>query len=323
MPIAISDLTKRLNAALQTGDAEELLRLTASATAMLPRARAAQAAVVAEPIAEHEGWTFDNGLIRARMLTNGALTECALTGGANLAASANVAVVDAGRWRGIKHANPVSSEVADGALELHLSAGGARIAMRVELRPDEPFLRVEAAAAGAGDLRIEHRFSALRAALCGPHNERCALVCADAASIAVLALDPPTWSVRELSQGGVAVVASLGAIDGDGIGASWAFAPLTSGATKGQAETMWQRFAYDTRVRLFQSTEYGVLVEDCGPAEDGDGLTVTVRECEGNAGTLRVRCGGRMREAEGATIEQEYLVAPIAANETRVIRVRF
>jgi hypothetical protein len=323
MPIAVSDLSKRLDAALQSRDVEELLRLAASARAMLPRARDVQAPPTSDPVADGDCWLFDNGIVRARVHANGALTECALADGFNIAAPANVAVVNAGRWRGIKHAKAVAGAAVDGALDLHLVAGGAKIAMRVELRSDEPFLRVDAAAAGAGVLRMEHRFAASRVALCGPRGERCALVRADAAALAVFALDGADWKVRELPKGGVAVDAPIGAIDDDGIAASWAFAPLPPAAGKGEAEALWQRFAYETRVRLFQSTDYGILVESCGPAEDGDGVTVTVRECEGKASTLRVRCGGRMRAAEGAAIEQEYLVAPIGANETREIRVRF
>ncbi len=323
MPIAISDLTKRLNVALQSQDVEELIRLTASANGMLPRARPANDRPAVDPVADGGDWLFDNGIVRARVAANGSLTQCTLANGPSLVAPANVAVVDAGRWRGIKHAKPVSSAVVDDALEVHLVAGAAKIAMRVELRPDEPFLRVNAAAAGTGALRMEHRFAAPRVALCGPDGERCALISADTAAIAICALDLAAWKVRELPKGGVAVDAPLGAIDGDGAAASWAFAPLRVDASKGEAETLWQQFAYETRVRLFQSTDYGVLVEGCGPADDGDGVMVTVRECNGVAGTMRVRCGGRMREADGATIEQEYLVAPIGASETREIRVRF
>lgn len=290
---------------------------------MLPRAPAGTTRSACAPTEAGEGWSFDNGLVRARVLANGVLVECALAGGASVVAPANVAAVDGGRWRGIKRAKAVSSATVDDTLELHLLVGAARIAMRVELRAAEPFLRVDAAAAGAGDLRMEHRFAASRVAPCGPRGERCALVGGDAAAIAVFALDPVAWNVRELPKGGVEVDAPLGTVGGDGIGASWAFAPLQADAGKGLAEALWQRFAYESRVRLFQSTDYGVLVESCGPADDGDGVVITLRECEGVASTLRVRCGGRMREAEGATIEQEYLVAPIGANETRVVRVRF
>lgn len=321
-PSALGVLTKRLHAAVASNDPDELTRLAASASAILPRGREPDPLAPSDPVADGSDWSFGNGIVSARVLANGALAECAGDGGRSIAAPANVLVIDAG-WRGRKQAKAVSAAVSDGGAALRLSAGGARIAMRAELRPGEAFVRVDVAAAGSGDLSVEHRFAASRVTLCGPQRERCALVASDAAAIAIVALDPVRWKRRELPKGGVAVDVDLGNVGGEGSSASWAFAPLTADASPGEAEAMWQRFAYGPRVRLFQSTDYGTLVEGCGPADDGDGVMVTVRECNGRAGETRVRCGGRMREAEGATIEREYLVAHIDANETREIRVRF
>lgn len=321
-PSALGVLTKRLNAALASRDADELTRLAASASAILPRGRAPDVPAQNDPIAEGDGWTFDNGVASARILANGVLTECARSDARSIVAPANVLVVEAG-WRGHKQAKAVAGTVAGGGADLQLSAGGARLAMRVELQAGEPFVRVDVAAAGSGDAWVENRFAASRVTLCGPQRERCALIASDTAALAILALDAARWRQRELPKGGVAVDMQLGDVAGEGASASWAFAPLAADASAGEAEAMWQRFVYGPRVRLFQSTEYGVLVEGCGPADDGDGVIVTLRECDGRARDMRVRCGGRMREAEGATIDREYLVAPIGANETRELRVRF
>lgn len=321
-PSALGVLTKRLQAALAAHDADELTRVAASASAMLPRGRAAEAQAPCVPIADDGGWTFENGIVRARALANGAIVECALVGARSIAAPANTVVAHGGLLRGRAIARGAAAQIADDGLDLHVRAGGARGAIRVELRPNEPFVRVDAAFAGRGEVHLENRFAATRVLACGANGERGALISSDAAALALLSLDPASWIAHELPKGGVRVDLRLGEA-ARGAAASWAFAPMAADATLGEAQACWQLFAYGARVRLFQSTDYSVLVEDCGPAGDGDGVVVTVRECNGVAGEMRVRCGGRMREAEGAAIEREFLVASIGAGETRAIRVRF
>jgi alpha-mannosidase len=115
---------------------------------------------------------------------------------------------------------------------------------------------------------------------------------------------------------------------------SWAFAPLPTGTGIGEIEQMWRRFAHETSVRLFTSDDAAVLVTACKPAQDGDGIVVRVRECDGKNAELRLRCGGRMRDVvaidgveepldEPVRVEGESLTAPLPAYSLRSFRVRF
>jgi alpha-mannosidase len=51
-------------------------------------------------------------------------------------------------------------------------------------------------------------------------------------------------------------------------------------------------------VRLFTCDDPAVLVVATKPADDGNGVIVRVRECDGEARTVSLRCGGRARRAE-------------------------
>jgi hypothetical protein len=48
---------------------------------------------------------------------------------------------------------------------------------------------------------------------------------------------------------------------------------------------------------LFSCDDPAVLVVATKPADDGDGMIVRVRECDGEARRVDLRCGGRMRRA--------------------------
>ena len=114
---------------------------------------------------------------------------------------------------------------------------------------------------------------------------------------------------------------------------AWAVAP-TRNATLGGLEAAWRRFARLSGVPLFDSGDESIVVEACKPAEDGDGVVVRVRECDGAPRDMRLRCGARMREAvavdalerpldEIATIDGEAIVAAIGPYALRSFRVRF
>jgi alpha-mannosidase len=114
----------------------------------------------------------------------------------------------------------------------------------------------------------------------------------------------------------------------------YAFAPFTA-ANTGAIEAAWNRFALESRVRLFVSDEDSVHVVACKPALDRDGVIVRIRECDGRAGTARIRSAGRVRSVEpcdalerpargeAVSIEAEHIVAPIGAYALRSFRVRF
>ena len=106
------------------------------------------------------------------------------------------------------------------------------------------------------------------------------------------------------------------------------------GATVGRLERAWREFAHQPRVRLFSCEDESVAVAACKPAEDGDGAIVRVRECDGIARRVRLRCGARAAsvravdalerdvEAEVA-LESEQLVFGLRPFELRSFRVRF
>ena len=85
---------------------------------------------------------------------------------------------------------------------------------------------------------------------------------------------------------------------------------------------------------LFDSGDESIVVEACKPSEDGDGVVVRVRECDGASREMRLRCGARMRSAvavdaverpldETAGIDGEAIVGTIGAYALRSFRVRF
>jgi alpha-mannosidase len=74
----------------------------------------------------------------------------------------------------------------------------------------------------------------------------------------------------------------------------------TAGATVGALEAAWRDYAEPERVRLFTCDDPAVLVVATKPADDGDGIIVRVRECDGETRRVELRCGGRMRSASAA-----------------------
>jgi alpha-mannosidase len=255
-----------------------------------------------------------------------------------------------------------------GALAIDFTFGGSPATMRLALFAGEPFLRVTV------DVRWSERRKLLRvenwlpvqtdrAAYGAPHGilersarrdtpaeqakfevpgQRYALVRDSAGDgVAVFATDTYGWSARTLPHGGIQLGHSLlrGTTWPDeraDIGEhllQYAFAPF-SGATIGALERAWLQFAHEPRVRLFACDDEAVLVVACKPAEDGNGAIVRVRECNGSARNVRLRCGARMTQATAAdalernvdlpvAIEGESLVFDLKPYQLRTFRVQF
>jgi alpha-mannosidase len=275
--------------------------------------------------------------------------------------------VDSGYERLGRAAISAEPRCIAGGLEVPFDLGRSRATMRVALHMDEPFLRVQLAVDWRERrtlLRHVNRLSVRTDTVLygAPHGvverssrddtpqrrarfevpgQRFAMVCEnDGAGLACLALDTYGWSAR-LVDGGLQLGHSLlrattwpdPTADEGEHQLSWAYAPLDR-ATIGTVERLWEDFAGRTGVRLFESDQPGVVVTACKPAEDGDGVIVRVRECDGRARTLRLRCGGRMRGVESVDglerrcdvtvgIDGESILADIGPFALRSFRVRF
>jgi alpha-mannosidase len=159
--------------------------------------------------------------------------------------------------------------------------------------------------------------------------------------VAIFATDTYGWSARTLPQGGIHLGHSLlrGTTWPDERGdigehlLQYAFAPF-SGASIGALERAWLQFAHEPRVRLFACEDEAVLVVACKPAEDRNGVVVRVRECNGEARSVRLRCGARMTQAAAVdalerplqlpvTIDGESLVFELSPYQLRAFRVKF
>jgi alpha-mannosidase len=119
------------------------------------------------------------------------------------------------------------------------------------------------------------------------------------------ALFTPTvygWSAHALRGGGVRVGMSLldaprrpdPAAERGEHQISYAFVP-TAGAPISALEAAFGEYALAPRVRLFTCDDPSVMVVATKPADDGDGIIVRVRECDGEPRDVALRCGGRMR----------------------------
>jgi alpha-mannosidase len=279
--------------------------------------------------------------------------------------------VDAGYERTAQAVRMHAPRVADDGLEVSFDAGRqSRGTIRVALLAGEPFLRVDAAVAWRERrrfLRVENRLriAADEAAYGAPHGvvtrsgladtperraqyevpgQRFAFVRGarpETAGVAILTLDTYGWS-GHARDGAFALGHSLlrGTVwpdPGADLGEhrlSWAYLPAGGDATYATIERAWLRYAGEFAVRLFESDDPAVLVVACKQADDGDGVVVRVRECDGRPRPLRIRCGARMRAAQSvdalerpangdARIEAEWIVSHVGAFGLRSFRVRF
>ncbi len=152
-------------------------RVRAAAVSLLPRTDVQYVPPrPIEPVADGDGWVFQNAYVRARARRDGTIVELSGVDGPNLVAVANgVAAyadtpkrwdawnVDADYMRKAVRVQPDGAAVEDGGLVVRLRVGKASaLAMRIALHEGEPWLRVEIAAGWHEDhvlLRAEHRIA--------------------------------------------------------------------------------------------------------------------------------------------------------------------
>jgi alpha-mannosidase len=264
---------------------------------------------------------------------------------------------------------PEGAALEEGALVVRLAVGkSSRLSMRIALLEDEPWLRVEIVAAWHASrtlLRAEHRV-ALRArevrygeqhgtivrtafpatdaerAKFEVPGQRWAHVTDGEHGLAAFTPDLYGWNAVGLEGGGVRLGTSLlraprwpdPMADRGEQRLEYAFVP-TEGAPVSALEHAW--LSYTTpqdRVRLFTCDDQSVLIVATYPSDDGDGVILRVRECDGARRRVAVRCGGRMREAVpvdaverpvagDAAIVEEDLVFDLGPLALRSFLVRF
>ena len=231
--------------------------------------------------------------------------------------------IDNGYRRNMRNARPRGARVEDGTLCIDFLLGKSPATMRVSLFAGEPFLRVDVDADWRERrtlLRVENWFPVRSQSVRygSPHGtvvrsanpqtpaerakfevpgQRFAAVRDEAGDgVALFALDTYGWSARALPKGGVHLGHSLlrgttwpdARADAGSHHLSYAFAPF-AGAGTGALERAWEQFAHEPRVRLFTCEDAAVAVAACKPAEDGQGVILRVRECDGAARRVRLR----------------------------------
>lgn len=258
------------------------------------------------------------------------------------------------------------ASIEDDALIVKLRGDGTAIAMRIALAAGEPYLRVELNVSWQARhriLRAEHRFavrtdevrfgmphgSLVRTAKPQTPAERARFevpaqrwvhATDGERGVAILAPDTYGWSALALRGGGLRIGMSVlrapawpdPQADRGEHRIAYALAP-TAGATIGALEAAWRDYAEPERVRLFTCDDPAVLVVAVKPADDGDGIVVRVRECDGETRRVDLRCGGRMRSASAidacerpvageVRVEDELLSFVLPAFALRTFRVR-
>ncbi|GAC1491686.1 MAG: hypothetical protein NVS3B17_02360 [Vulcanimicrobiaceae bacterium] len=251
------------------------------------------------------------------------------------------------------------------AVEVRYAFGRSLAVARVSLDRNDGYVRVDLAVDWRERhvvLRVENTlaFAASRARFGSPHGtverapqprtraerakyempgQRFARVDGRDRGLAVLALDSYGWSIdRERG------VTTLGhsllrgptwpdpSADAGTHAFALGFAPATSLGI-GEIETMWDRFAGRDEVPMFTAADPALHVVATKLADDGDGVIVRVRECDGEARTMTLRCGARVRDVacvdaleapvDGVTdFVDGAIVAPMPAFGLRAFRVR-
>lgn len=266
------------------------------------------------------------------------------------------------------HVDPERAEVVDDALQVRFRIGASLAVMQLSLAADDPFLRVELAVDWRERdtlLRCEQRLAldARQAVFGTPHGtitrsvdprdpaggaegevpaqRFAAITDAEGDGFALFVPEVYGWSVRGLRAGGVDVGISLlrgrhrsdPAADLGEARFTFALAPLRR-APVSAIERAWRLFVQDERVALFSPVDESVIVVATKPADDGDGVVVRVRECDGESRRARLYCAGRAREAiavdalerqvaDDVRLEDGHLVFTIGPYALRAFRVRF
>jgi alpha-mannosidase len=273
--------------------------------------------------------------------------------------------LDRGYRRRPRRVRATGCELVDGALEVRYAFGESLAVARFSAAAGRPFLRLDVAVDWRerhAILRVENelRFAARRLRFGSPHGaverpaaprtraerakfeapgQRFARADGPAGGVALLALDTYGWSAERL-RGVTALGHSLlraptwpdpGADRGEHAFAL-GFVPFAA-LSMGELERVWQEFAGAVEVPMFTSDDPAVLVTATKPADDGDGIVVRVRECDGSGRDLALRCGARAREAisvdalerplrRDLTFEEGAIRARLEAFELRSFRVR-
>jgi len=255
--------------------------------------------------------------------------------GRSVVAQANVLWAAVGRWP--KRIRRENAELAEGALDVRFALGGSAFLMRLTLRENEPFLRVDLAAhwrERRTTLRSEH-WLALATRDDVVTNERYARAMAsDGTGVAVFTAEPREWQVRRLKRGGIHFATTL--LRGSGLlrpaaaadtSFAFAYAPYEH-APASAVERAWDAFVHPNRVALFESGDEAVIVTATTPTPEGDGVIVSVVECDGAARRVRLRCAGRAKSATSevageVNLEDGALVFSIDPYAQRSFRVLF
>jgi alpha-mannosidase len=280
--------------------------------------------------------------------------------------------IDLGYEQRSRSVDALGVEAAADGLYVRYRIGASFAAARLSLAEGEPFLRVNLAVDWRERrtlLRCENDLALRRArAFFGaPHGvieraaepvtpaerakfeacgQRYARVDGEASSgigsVAMLALDTYGWSVAAAREG-VKFGHSLlrGTVWPDpqaDVGEqhlSYAFLP-SAGTTNGAFEAAWQRFTRtDTLPAMFTSDDPAIAIVATKPADDGDGIVVRARECDGAARDAAIICAPRAVslacvdalerpvEDDGAALSEGRISARFGAYGLRSFRVRF
>jgi len=278
--------------------------------------------------------------------------------------------IDAGYERRPIPVEPLGCEEVDDALYVRYRIDGSYGAARISLALGERFLRVEHAIEWRERktlLRCENRLVDLenpRAFFGAPHGvvERPAIPATAAERAKFEAPGQRFGRVESAGRGGLAILTrdtygwSVGADEGGGIrlghsllrGTTWpdpdadlgqhhiayAFLPHAGSISSGELEAAWRRFVRDEpQPEMFSCDDSAIAIEATKPADDGNGVVVRMRECDGVARDAAVGCAVRVNAVQcvdalerplptqDATLVEGRIVAPFAPFALRSFRV--
>ena len=256
-------------------------------------------------------------------------------------------------------------EIVDDAIEIRYALGASLAVARLTLDRNDAHLRVDLAVDWRERhvvLRMENTlaFEATRARFGSPHGtidrpprpqsradraryeapgQRFARVDAPERGLALLTLDTYGWSIERRGKTtalGHSLLRGPTWPDPSADAGTHAFAlgllPCND-LGMGELETVWQRFAGTNDVPMFTSEDPAIQVVATKLADDGNGVVVRVRECDGAPRTMRLRCGARVRTigcidaceaplAIDASYDDGAIVASLGAFALRSFRVQ-
>jgi hypothetical protein len=282
-------LARDVLAATNIDDAE---RLIDAARSILPRSTLVEyRPVPVPPVFDEDEWQFDNGFVRARVRESGAILELTTANGRNAVTQANLVAASFRRWP--RHIAHDGTERADGGLDVRLRLKKSAMLMHLVLYENEPFLRVELAVEWKerwSQLRSEH-WLALHEPKVEKNDRYVGASAGDGTGVAILSAAPLEWHARKLRRGGVHLASALPHVEFDLAYAPYERIPVSA------IERAWDAFAHPSRVPLFEADPESVVVTQTKPRSDGNVVAVTVRECDGAGGSVRLRCAARAKTA--------------------------